>query len=45
MLHLEVDLANFLFPDLKMNLLPMEGELLEFYHATWVDVLSAWGVW
>jgi len=39
MLHLEVDLANFLFPDLKMNLLPMEGELLEFYHATWVDVL------
>ena len=30
-----MDLANFLFPDLKMNLLPMEGELLEFYHVTW----------
>ena len=35
MAPIEVDLANFLFPDLKMNLLPMEGELLEFYHATW----------
>lgn len=27
-----VDLANFLFPDARMNLLPMELELLEFYH-------------
>ncbi|CAJ1384127.1 unnamed protein product [Effrenium voratum] len=28
-----VDLANFLFPDLRMDLLAVERELLEFYHA------------
>ena len=28
----EVDLANFLFPDLRMDLLAVERELLEFYH-------------
>mmetsp|Transcript_33025 Transcript_33025/g.102467 ORF Transcript_33025/g.102467 Transcript_33025/m.102467 type:complete len:142 (-) Transcript_33025:60-485(-) len=28
-----VDLANFLFPDLRMNLLDVEEELLGFYHA------------
>ncbi|CAL1147267.1 unnamed protein product [Cladocopium goreaui] len=38
-----VDLANFLFPDLKMNLLPMEGELLEFYHAELLKALDEFG--
>ena len=35
-----VDLANFLFPDARMNLLPMELELLGFYHQELLKALE-----
>ena len=34
-------MANFLFPDLRMNLLPLEAELLEFYHVRF-DPRTGW---
>mmetsp|Transcript_54961 Transcript_54961/g.177933 ORF Transcript_54961/g.177933 Transcript_54961/m.177933 type:complete len:398 (-) Transcript_54961:6-1199(-) len=38
-----VDLAYFLFPDLRMNLLEEETELLRFYHAMLTQQLDALG--
>lgn len=38
-----VDLANFLFPDLKMDLLSMESDLLSFYHAQLMIAFEEFG--
>ncbi|CAE8667789.1 unnamed protein product [Polarella glacialis] len=38
-----VDLANFLFPDLRMNLLSVESDLIRFYHSALTERLEELG--